>query len=126
MRREDTLESEVVDGDDAGRRAIVRQRSVRRRESGLPVVRMNELGAPCDGALPRSEQSRYARQQSEAQRVVLPVGAPGVLVRAAVAVVEERTIDHPGRNAGGQLGLEQARPGIRAMPSIDPTLRAPA
>ena len=111
MRREDALEREVVDGDDARRRAVVGERSVRRRKSGLPVVRMNELRAPGDGALPRSEQSRYVRQQAEAQRVVLPVGAAGVLVRAAVAVVEERTIDHPDRNAGGQLGLEQARRG---------------
>ena len=82
------------------------ERSVRWRQSGLPVVRVNELGSPRDGALTRREERSRAREQAEAQRIVVPVGAAGILVRT-LAIVERGTIDDPCRNTLWQLSLEQ-------------------
>ncbi len=102
------------------------KRGVRRRKSGLPVVRVNDLRAPRDGTLRRSQPSRDVRQQAEAQRIVLPIDAARVLVRPAVAIVERRAIDDPRRNAAGATrpragALREAR----AKLSMRAALRAP-
>ena len=100
-----------MDGDDAGHRPLADQRSVRRRESGLPVVGVNELRTPRDRTRPRSEQRCGAREQAKAQRIVFPIGAAGILVGTAIAIIEHGTIDDPCRNVLRQLGFEQTRGG---------------
>src|SRR5258706_5835961 len=102
MRSEGALKREVVDGEEAWCRWAVGERLVRRRKSGLPVVGVDDLRAPADGALRCTEQGSYARELSEAQRIIVPVGAGRILVRPTVAVVKGGTIDDPCRHAAGQ------------------------
>src|SRR5439155_4587630 len=74
---------------------------------GLPVVRVNDLRMPADGTSRRSDQRRSTREHAEAQRVVFPVCAARVLIRAALPIIERRTIDDPCRNAPRQFRLEE-------------------
>src|SRR6266550_5768216 len=88
MRWEDALKRQIVDCHDARRYPVVGERNIRRRQSGLPVVCVNELGAPADGTSRRGEQRGNARQQAEAQRIVVPIDAAGILIWTAVTIVE--------------------------------------
>lgn len=111
MRIVDALESEIVDRHDRGNASLCEQRQVRGGQSGLPIVgvqevclprvRVSAIGKPCGGA----------REQAEAQRVVVPFPARCILVGAAGAVVERRVADDPSRHVPGKDRFEQVRRG---------------
>ena len=99
MRIEDALKCEVVNRENGRRWALAGERCVRRRQAGLPIVRMKDVCAPFDGAARGSDQRGRPREEAEAQGVVRPVPAVRIEVRAAAPIVERRTVDDPRWNA---------------------------
>ena len=108
LERKDPLEREVVDGEERSRARALRKAQVHGRERRRPIVAVNDLGPPRDGARPGAEEGGDAAENAEAQRVVLPVGAVVVLVGSAAARVERGSVEDDERDAVGKLRFEQA------------------
>ena len=108
--REQPLEGEVVDAHHRGRAGATRKARVDRCESGLPVVAVEHLrGATRADSIRRRAARRRARAARTAARCRASRGPSRILVRAAVAIVERRAVDEPGRHAARQRCLEQPR-----------------
>ncbi len=90
-------EGEVVHGEDAGRPRPGVQRQVRAGQRRVPVVRMDQVGAPVAIDIAAAQMRRHPAEQAEAARVVGPVAAVRRQVRVAGPVVQERRVDQVDR-----------------------------
>jgi len=104
---EAALIDHVVDGEHRSGAGPTPGFQIGRRQSGLPVMGMDDVGQPAHRAVGLTEPCRRPAEQGEADIVIGPVDALGVLIGAAVAVVEGRALDQPQRQAGiGHRALE--------------------
>ena len=87
-----SLEREVVDRHHARRRLRLLTQ-VQGSEARRPVVAVHRVRPPVERRARPAKQRRRAREDPEAQRVVVPVAPHEVLVGAAVALVELRAGD---------------------------------
>ncbi|MBA7615195.1 hypothetical protein ES703_22473 [subsurface metagenome] len=91
--REDALVGEVMDGQDRGDlRAFPGE--IGRRQSGLPVIGVDEVGCPIPVQIAHRQFRGGGCQPAEPDVVVGPVAAALVAVRVARPVVELRTQQH--------------------------------
>ncbi len=94
---EHALVGEIVNREQAGGTpGLARQE--RRDQRGLPVVAMNQVGAPVQPGTVHRQFAHGAAEDAEAQCIVLPVGAVGLAVRAARPVEQGRGVDQVQRH----------------------------
>ncbi len=77
----------------------------------VPVVGVHHVGLPARVERAAAELRCRPAQQREALQVVGPVSAVGVLVGAGAAPVEQRRVDHIGRNAAAGQAAQAQRDG---------------
>ncbi len=113
----DSLKGDIVNRGDAGRRLAPPELHVSCRQSGLPVVQMNDIRLPAVAALHGNARGN-ATEGAVAQMIVRPVLAVGAEVGVARSVIEMRRVQgderKPGRLAGDQLPA--AAKGARKLP----------
>ena len=104
-----TLESDIVDGDDRlrTRAAVVMQ--IDRRQRGLPIVGVDDVGRIA-GDRAFGEVGADPRQRGEALGVVAPVAPVGAEIGVADTIEEVRGVEHEKIEPGGAAGEHPRRP----------------
>jgi hypothetical protein len=109
IEREETTESEIVDGKHGGRVQRRILRDIRRCQASMPVVRVHHLRLPVTVEFTGRQVRGDPAQQRKAPMIVAPVAAVGTQIGIAVAPVKKGRIDDVGQQAAVRQAAQTQR-----------------
>ena len=112
------LEGEVVDGEDRLRTRSAVVMEIDRRQRGLPIVGVNDVGRVA-GDRAFGEVGADPRQRGETMGVVAPVAPVRAEIGIADAIEEMRRVEHEHVEAGGAAGEHPRRPAEQLGVGVD-------
>ena len=110
--REQALEGEIVNCEQRCRPRAAAITELKRQQSCVPIVAVNDVGAPAGNYLPDSDPRSYSGQMCKPLNIVVPITTVEVVIKAAFPSEEGRAIYQPyGKAAVRQPGRHHVREG---------------
>ena len=110
--REQALERKIVNCEQRCRPRAAAITELKRQQSCVPIVAVNDVGAPAGNYLPDSDFGSYSGQMCKPLSIVAPITTVEVVIKAAFPSEEGRAVYQPYRKAAvRQAGRDYLREG---------------